>query len=362
MDDFRDRVLACMLDEPVMKWKSLPVQFIRAGNDVVLKRGCTEIRFSQAKYADLLAVLIAVCRSGATEPDILTHFEEGQLPTIYDLLKLLKEKNILVPLSSIDQEQPKPESPLDVFYWHFEPGVNHIADKLRSHRIVLVGDGMLSQELARSLGASGFNDVTTVNYPSPGIDHSATSRRSSKQQVPCEDWLRETNGKAIGCLVVTSDFGGRDLMREWNTFAMQSDCPFLPVVLQNMVGYIGPLVIPRETACYECLVARENSHLDHYTTRREIEQNAHKTRHVVGYHPLMLSALAVIAAFELVKFHGDMVAHRNAGTLIEVDLLGSSVTSRKVLKIPRCQACSDLLTQPSLSIHQPFTPPQAQNP
>lgn len=73
----------------------------------------------------------------------------------------------------------------------------------------------------------------------------------------------------------------------------------------------------------------------------------------------MISVLSGVAAFELVKLYGEMVAALNVGTLIEVNLLGTRMTTRKVLRIPRCRVCSSLLEQPSISIHKPNTTSKA---
>jgi hypothetical protein len=65
----------------------------------------------------------------------------------------------------------------------------------------------------------------------------------------------------------------------------------------------------------------------------------------------MASIVADIAAFEVVKFYGG-VLQPQAGALVEVNLLANKMTARKVLKIPRCPACSLLNTRP------PITPKQ----
>jgi molybdopterin-synthase adenylyltransferase len=39
-------------------------------------------------------------------------------------------------------------------------------------------------------------------------------------------------------------------MRKWNDFCVRNDHAFLPIVLRDLIGYVGPLVIPHKTACY----------------------------------------------------------------------------------------------------------------
>ena len=60
-----------------------------------------------------------------------------------------------------------------------------------------------------------------------------------------------------------------------------------------------------------------------------------------------------IAAFELSRFYGGGLKPQ-VGKLITVDLLESQVQARKVLKVPRCIACSPLNNRSSVN---PYTSP-----
>src|SRR5262249_10319169 len=144
------------------------------------------------------------------------------------------------------------------------------------------------------------------------------------------------------CIVATSDFGGLTSMRQWNEFCVTRNIHFFPVVLQNLVGYVGPLVVPGETPCFECVRARQNANIEDPTTRAAAEPHAFSSQHVIGFHPSMATILGDIAAVELGKFYGGWLASESVGSLIVVRLLVPSVTTHRVLKIPRCPVCSDL--------------------
>jgi thiazole/oxazole-forming peptide maturase SagC family component len=106
-----------------------------------------------------------------------------------------------------------------------------------------------------------------------------------------------------------------------------------------MIGSVGPLVVPGDTACYECLRARENANLADPQLARASEAGAFQRRAVTGFHPSMASVLGDLAAIELTKFFGGGLPTR-VGRLIEVNLLATTLRTRKVLKVPRCQVCS----------------------
>ena len=160
--------------------------------------------------------------------------------------------------------------------------------------------------------------------------------------MPYEKWVQSLKPESLDCLIATSDFGGLQLMRQWNEFCVQHGRHFLPVVLQDLIGYVGPLVIPGETACFECLRARQNANLEEASARRAAEHAAFEGQGIVGCHPAMASVLGDIAAIELTKFYGIRMPIWQVGTLIEVNLLAGRMTPRKVLKVPRCAVCGTL--------------------
>src|SRR5438552_740439 len=53
-------------------------------------------------------------------------------------------------------------------------------------------------------------------------------------------------GSKPDCYVVCSDFGGFALMRDWNRTAVAGNIVFYPIVLQDEIAWLGPLVVPGE--------------------------------------------------------------------------------------------------------------------
>jgi thiazole/oxazole-forming peptide maturase SagC family component len=128
------------------------------------------------------------------------------------------------------------------------------------------------------------------------------------------------------------------------------------VIIEKLRGYIGPLVVPGETACYECLRRRQNAHLNDPEVERESEITPPGPK-IVGFHPSIASVLGDIAAFELTKLYSDVLPLRNSGNQIEVDLLTSKMMKRKVFKVPRCAVCSPLTTRSFATPYKPnFVP------
>jgi thiazole/oxazole-forming peptide maturase SagC family component len=235
---------------------------------------------------------------------------------------------------------------LDVFYWHFGQTSQDAISKISSKSIALMGVNSISRRIALALQPLGIDCVKVVDFE---LLRNLSLFDSNGQLLDSEwplakpldyqTWQEGLADDDLSCLVATSDFGGPQLMQEWNRFCVESDIYFLAVVLHRLVGTIGPFVIPRETACYECMRLRENSNMLDPGIERAAEDSAPERQAITGFHPSMLNVLGELAALELCKFYGG--TSWRADHIIEVNLLVPSVVSRRVLKLPLCPVCSD---------------------
>ena len=332
------------------KFRSLPAQVIPLNGSVVLRRGMVQITIDGEQAQEVIEKIAKICDQGASFGEILAQFREDDHPSLISLLEFLVARNFLVscggdPVFPIETEQPS-----DIFYWHFDPHIEPLFSRIRTTRIAIVGVNGLGQEICSALNRSGFGDIRVIDHPDlcdPRISNQLNI--SGNHPIAFEQWERCPGWSSTDCVVVASDIGPCDQLRWWNQNCVERKGHFLPVILDNIIGYLGPLVIPGETACYECLIGRENSQMHNAKIRRALEHHAPKSREVTGYHQTTCSVLANLAVFELVRFFGGMFPGPQAGTVLEVNLLTSTLKRRKVLKVPRCVCCSSMNSQPSLS-------------
>lgn len=150
-------------------------------------------------------------------------------------------------------------------------------------------------------------------------------------------------------------------MLEWNRFCVENGCHFLPVVQDRFTGTIGPLVIPGETACYACMLLRENSNMISPVWERLAETGAPHRQAVMGLHPAMTGVLGELAAMELCKLYGGGIPWYPS-RLIEVNVLGPTIVSRPLLKLPLCPVCSPAVKTSSMYLSKDsFVPGQTLN-
>ena len=278
------------------------------------------------------------------------------------LLTALLARRLLAELGP-DQPLPGPdrdgeESGLDVFYWEFGTTAAQVQERLDTRHVAVLGINCISRQLVGALQAVGLRHLRVADHPLLRNRRMFREDELRADEWPSwlpaplsyEEWRDTTDPVTLDCLVATADFGAQALMRSWNEFCVLNNRIFLPVVLDRLVGLVGPLVVPGETACYECLRAREDANREEFALRRALEQpTAAVQRQVVsGFHPSMATILGDLAAVELHKYYSLAMPYR-VGTLFEVNLLSPSLTSRKVLKVPRCPVCSPLNKRPAVN-------------
>jgi bacteriocin biosynthesis cyclodehydratase domain-containing protein len=339
------------------KLKLSPLQCIETADAIILRRGCTQMKVSGAGAAQAVRlVLDAVQQNGASPKEICSSFPARLHSAVVKLVARLISSRLLVPDDQGESSANSAERNLDVFYWNFGQTTAEMTKRINNVHLVILGVNCISRQLVASLIESGTSNFEVVDVPLLRNLQLFDDARlpvanrwpvQLKQPMTFEQWQSNMDSMTLDCLVATSDFGSTEQMLELNRLCVARKWSFLPVILLDLIGYLGPFVIPGETACYECLYARQNSHIDNCEDRRIGEVTASEGQSVIGFHPSMASILADLATFELTKFYSGALPNWKVGTLIEVKMLIPELKSRKILKIPRCSVCSPLLVRAS---------------
>lgn len=347
------------------KLRLLPVAVSDTEQGLILSRGAVEVRLTDRQAVEALQAIAArTAGGGATQEEIVGQFAAPDQHAAERLVKLLIERRFLV----AEAQAPTPgeaEPQINIFYWQLGTTRSAIDAETETKSVAIVGVNLISRRLAAALAADTGFQVAVVDYPLLAnlrlYGHDGTVDGTAWDcDVEPRDYKAWSEGLAdapIDCLVATSDFGGLHLMRPWNSFCVENDIHFMPVVLQDLVGYVGPLVVPGETACFECARGRENSNLANPEAERAAEARAFEEQRVAGLHPAMPNILGEIAAVELAKFYGNWLRIPTAGMSVDVNLLSMEMTPRYILKLPRCPVCSPLLRHAPMSLERnPFMP------
>lgn len=346
--------------------KSFQVQLIKTPDGIVVARGNSEFLI-EGEGAEEAVFLIfnSAGEEGIVSQELFSLFLPDEQPMVEELVSRLLKRNFL----SIDGEgaqvSGEEESPTDVFFWNFRFDHKTYRDLLANHNLVVVGINHINRQLCSALQGAGFKNISLIDYRDLRSVHFFGKDGKLKtdlwpenlpQPLGDESYLQELDPEKISFLVAASDFGGTYQLLDWNNYCLENKIFFLPLLLDRCVGKVGPLIIPGESACYQCLNSRENSNLYSASKARIREFAAAGGQQVVGFLPSMASIVGDIAAVELLKFAGRTLPW-STGEYIEVNLLSPAMKSHKVLKLPRCKACgSHSEAKQNSPLKHPFMP------
>ncbi|MCG8476330.1 MAG: hypothetical protein MI784_12755 [Cytophagales bacterium] len=347
------------------KLKSLPFQLIEMEDRIVLKRGLHSLEIPDKSALIIVKVIQKALLQSPKSADELTKLFSGSVRNIVgSFIQHLIEKRFIISAEDEYQCPADGETSQDIFYWHFNAHQGQVAKALNEKLWAFVGINELSKKLIQSLFAEGKNNFAAVDDPSLRN----IKFFNDKHEIADDFWKDERieiiqeeeflkNHHDIGFIVASSEFGSFYLLESWNAFSVKNKIPFYPLLLQNMVGYAGPLVIHDEGACLECVKLRQNSASHDFEEKRLAEKFAFESQQLVAYHQSMLNVLAEVGAFDLIKFKSNI--QWELSTMCEVDLLGGSMIRRKLVKAPRCPVCSPLSEMPLVNLHKQLTPEEA---
>lgn len=320
--------------------RALPVEQIVGTDALTLKRGCTTVRIDGAYAPEIVSAILELAGDAdRTEDELVACFPPEAQESIRSLVGELRARRLLLPADAADDATT--ESPLDVFYWHFGLPDERSPSPPRDEPVAVVGRNGTATRLGALLDEAGFGKIAVV--ADPDLDDDVANGPLAERGPAADaldDRLQAATGRPPGIVAAVSERGFGPL-REWNTLLLERRLPFLPVVIDDLVAYVGPLVVPHQTACFECFLRRRYSNLEEAEAREPVELRRDGAR-IVGLHPAISAVAAGVAALELSKFFIPWPSARQAGYLLTFNLLASRARRHRVLKVPRCPACSSL--------------------
>ncbi|SRR6266487_5755254 len=344
-------------------FKALPSHLIPFEDGVIIKRGTLQTRVRGERALEVLQRLLERADRGASLDELRAEFPPEDRVAVDCLLDQLVARRLLVPVGDPEEDESRQETPEQIFFWEFGQDAEEVRARLRDVRIAVVGVNEISKELVRCLALGGIEQCHVVDYTlfrNTRLFHDDgeldADHWPAVETVALREWGEIVQGSGVDCVVATADHGGTHWMRQWNQMCVASGRAFFPVALRNLIGYIGPYVIPGETACFECLHARQNSNLSDPVAQRAAEAVAFESQAVMSFHPVMPCVVAQVAAMELIKVFSRALPFIHVGSLVEVDLLTPGLTTRKVLRIPSCPVCRSLQRQAPASASRTDSP------
>jgi bacteriocin biosynthesis cyclodehydratase domain-containing protein len=314
------------------------VQLVLVADDrVVVKCGLTEMLVSGPSVAPVVERLLVLLDGSRDVEAILTAFPAEISPVADELLSALEARQLLRAVDPVSAPAPD-RSAIQPMLEQLGLDAGPVVARLAAAHVTLVGRNRVAMAIAADLAELGVGNIGIVAHP----------------QL---DTLAETPGFARvtdepDLVIATSELGRSEAFFTLNRNSVAAERPFLPAWIVGAQAYIGPLVVPGESACLRCadLTGTPRDHgreLPEDGRTDAIDGASNGTSPPVRNAAVWMGDLVghVVAA-EVFKYLVRTLPSDVTGRLIRLDLGTSAGGSfgggaRRVMKVPRCPDCSD---------------------
>jgi bacteriocin biosynthesis cyclodehydratase domain-containing protein len=281
---------------------------------LLLEHGQSVVVLEGAAVTALLPRLLPLLDGTRTSDDLTARLGAQVRPAIDHALEVLAAHDLLLEgPDAPSAERSTAHAVAAVF--DLDPSV--AAGRLREAVVGIVGSSPAAAEIARMLRLSGVGDVRRLGR----------RRRADVALAvvaPGEDELEE--------------------LRAWNRRANDAGTRWLAVrAYDGRLAAVGPLIVPGESCCYECVLLRRAANVEYGDLLTEIEA-APLAAGADAALETIVAGLAAHFALRWVAGHDVTLP----GVLFAVEARPTvSIVEHPVLRVPRCPVCSGVGRSPA---------------
>lgn len=283
-----------------------------------------------------LAATIKMFDSGASIIDVLETVENIEESDVRKILAKLYSKNLLRKIDGNIEREP---SPLPLRFSRRD------LDELSSKSVLAVTSGNIGPNIVDKLARAGVGKVHVRHRQNDGTGDEFTSA----DEVETWEDKQTTSDviETVDVIVTATQQPWSPVIKHVNELAVETGTPLACTEFTGYDVIVGPIIIPGETACYECYRHRRNNNIGLSDTYMGFEQSA-----VGGNNGLtdrlpftdIATGFLVTDIINLLCYgHGYTV-----GSIISFDMSSLTMSSNDVLRLPRCEVCSEVAETISL--------------
>jgi bacteriocin biosynthesis cyclodehydratase domain-containing protein len=340
----------------------MPV-YLRPQLDLESWRGGSEIAPPVSPEAELLNTLFPLLDGSHTHHEVIgsmlsVGYELEPVAVALDQLDRqgwLREATPASELLTVE-ERTRYARQLELYAAFAEPGTHPARPDggvpaqvaVKRSLVVLVDCGQAGARLLQLLAELGVGRLATIS-----TSELVTAR--TKQQASLGDMIRSVNphvvyddmsqsGTAVelreartNLLIYCPDRFDAARAAQINAVCLEHAIPWLTLRARQLALEIGPLVVPGETACYECYTRRLTA-----TGALQSEIEGAQQAESLPVFPTGLDWLAL----DVVKHLTGISEPISRGRLWRLHLVSGQTETHTVLKLPRCPACGVHLRRP----------------
>lgn len=267
-----------------------------------------------------------------------------ELEDINKMLKWLSDKNLIQESKSSDfgkfsQLEKEYFNNQINFLGSFRPSDNGLLSisksgisfqvALKESVVFIVGNGIASDELINNFIKIGIGHIYLLD-----TFKNITSRQSTSFYFYKEiDLDKLVKDKKPNLLIYCDDNFDLEKCLKYNRISINRNIPFLPYRRTYLNIEIGPLVLPKKTACYYCSDSRKKSasmYVDEFEKSTISLSLDRKLNFPIGIEYLTLEVLKILS---------EIYTPSLKNKLFSFDLITGKTSLYPVFRLPRCREC-----------------------
>jgi len=175
----------------------------------------------------------------------------------------------------------------------------------------------LADEIQSSLNSIGINNI----FPSNPAN------------------LAKDIEEGIEFIIACRESPGFSFFEEVNEKCLAAGIRWMPISQEGAKAFLGPTIIPFQTACYKCYSTRIDALVPDLKSHLAFKKDHNQRPLDEGYFPPIGKMVASQVAIEIARIFLGFSTPRTFGRCYEYDVTKVAPIRHDVLRIPRCPAC-----------------------
>lgn len=245
---------------------------------------------------------------------------EAYFPTtIIFLLKMLRAHGLLheyhpillSPKNIIEKRQV-------LFLSHLLQDSGQANDSLSISKLGLIGEGHLANEIESSLTSIGIKKLSRF---SP------------------DNWESDLNKENLEFIIACKESPSFSFFEAINAKCLKTGIRWMHVALEGPAAYIGPTIVPYQTACYKCFTSRGETLIPDLESHLAFKEMHNEQQLDEGYFPPIGRIISSHVTMEVTRILMGYSPPKTFGRYYKFDTDGLVPSEHNILRFPRCSAC-----------------------
>ncbi|RGP35558.1 hypothetical protein D1012_19320 [Pseudotabrizicola alkalilacus] len=307
--------------------RNVNIAFVADGSVLVRGHGGS-VSLSGPFVSDALPQLLPRL-DGQTGIDVLIGaVNEDFRPECHEFLQVMQARGFLA-------DGPEPddsESGRAAFWAQDARGNDAAAASLAAAWIVVAGHGAVGTAVHRALTAGGVGRCT--HLPRAALADSGSAAAATRD---------------ASLIILASDAMSLAGVDAVNELTQRNKTPWLLLRIDRSNALIGPYVVPGDTACFACYELRARANAERPDEHQALFRSWRAAPETSADFPTPPEYGQIVGSWVALDVMRAFVGGRapvTAGRIIALDLKTLGSTTRDILRLPRCPACSRQIALP----------------